>query len=177
DESSSSEDAGAEAETADQVAADEASDDEAEADEQAQADAEAEKQAAADAEAEADAEATEQAEADAQTEAAADAEEQAEQEEADSSSSSDDGSGSESSGSGSSEVSPELQRIAQCESGGNPSAAGPGGYRGKYQFSPDTWSGLGGSGDPAEASEAEQDRLAAKLYSQSGSSPWASCAG
>ena len=104
-------------------------------------------------------------------------EEQAEQEEADSSSSSDDGSGSESSGSGSSEVSPELQRIAQCESGGNPSAAGPGGYRGKYQFSPDTWTGLGGSGDPAEASEADQDRLAAKLYSQSGSSPWASCAG
>jgi hypothetical protein len=70
-----------------------------------------------------------------------------------------------------------LARIARCESGGNPSAVGPGGHRGKYQFDPDTWKALGGTGDPASAPEAEQDRLAAKLYAQSGSSPWASCAG
>jgi peptidoglycan hydrolase-like protein with peptidoglycan-binding domain len=71
----------------------------------------------------------------------------------------------------------ELQRIAQCESGGNPSAVGGGGrYRGKYQFDTGTWRSLGGQGDPAAAPEAEQDRLAARLYAQSGSAPWGACA-
>ncbi len=70
-----------------------------------------------------------------------------------------------------------LRRIAQCESGGNPGAIGGGGtYRGKYQFTRETWRNLGGKGDPARAPEAEQDRLAMKLYSQAGSAPWANCA-
>lgn len=70
-----------------------------------------------------------------------------------------------------------LERIARCESGGNPSAVSPDGrYRGKYQFSRATWRGLGGSGDPARASEAEQDRRAAVLLAQSGTSPWPNCA-
>jgi hypothetical protein len=70
-----------------------------------------------------------------------------------------------------------LQRIAQCESGGNPSAVSPGGtYRGKYQFSRETWRRLGGDGDPADAPEWLQDRMALKLYRQSGTSPWPSCA-
>jgi Transglycosylase-like domain/Putative peptidoglycan binding domain len=70
-----------------------------------------------------------------------------------------------------------LQRIAQCESGGNPSAVSADGqYRGKYQFDRATWERLGGTGDPAQADEAEQDRLAAKLLSQSGTSPWPNCA-
>ena len=70
-----------------------------------------------------------------------------------------------------------LERIAQCESGGNPRAVSPDGrYRGKYQFSRATWRSLGGEGDPARASEAEQDRLAAKLYRQRGTSPWPNCA-
>jgi soluble lytic murein transglycosylase-like protein len=69
-----------------------------------------------------------------------------------------------------------LDRIAQCESGGNPRAISPGGtYRGKYQFHPDTWASLGGQGDPAAAPESEQDRLAAILLRQSGSSPWPVC--
>lgn len=69
-----------------------------------------------------------------------------------------------------------LQAIAACESGGNPSAIGGGGaYRGKYQFSYETWASVGGSGDPAAASEAEQDRRAAILYSQAGASPWPTC--
>lgn len=70
-----------------------------------------------------------------------------------------------------------LQAIAQCESGGNPTAVSPSGlYRGKYQFDPNTWSSLGGKGgDPAAASEAEQDRVAALLYSQQGASPWPVC--
>ena len=70
-----------------------------------------------------------------------------------------------------------LRQIAQCESGGNPRAVSPGGtYRGKYQFSRATWRNLGGTGDPAAAPEWLQDRLALKLYRQSGTAPWPSCA-
>jgi soluble lytic murein transglycosylase-like protein len=69
-----------------------------------------------------------------------------------------------------------LQAIAACESGGNPAAVGGGGaYRGKYQFDYGTWASVGGSGDPAAASEAEQDQRAAMLYAQSGSTPWPNC--
>jgi hypothetical protein len=69
-----------------------------------------------------------------------------------------------------------LKRIAECESGGDPQAVSPGGrYRGKYQFSIDTWQNLGGKGDPVDASEATQDRIALKLYRRSGSAPWPSC--
>jgi hypothetical protein len=70
-----------------------------------------------------------------------------------------------------------LRRIAECESGGNPRAVSPGGrYRGKYQFSRATWRGLGGKGDPADAPEWLQDRMALKLYRQSGTAPWPNCA-
>lgn len=69
-----------------------------------------------------------------------------------------------------------LQAIAQCESGGNPSAVSPGGqYRGMYQFSYSTWQSVGGSGDPAAASVQEQTMRAQTLYSQQGSSPWPVC--
>jgi resuscitation-promoting factor RpfB len=69
-----------------------------------------------------------------------------------------------------------LKKIAECESGGNPQAVSPGGrYRGKYQFSLATWHNLGGDGDPVDASEATQDRLALKLYRRSGTAPWPSC--
>jgi len=69
-----------------------------------------------------------------------------------------------------------LQAIAACESGGDPSAVDASGtYRGKYQFDMQTWASVGGSGDPAAASEAEQDARAAQLYAQSGSTPWPVC--
>ena len=69
-----------------------------------------------------------------------------------------------------------LQSIAACESGGNPRAVGGGGsFRGKYQFDYGTWARVGGSGDPAAAPEAEQDRRAAMLYARAGSSPWPVC--
>jgi peptidoglycan hydrolase-like protein with peptidoglycan-binding domain len=69
-----------------------------------------------------------------------------------------------------------LQRIAQCESGGNPAAVSPSGqYRGKYQFSRATWRAMGGTGDPAQAPEAEQDQRAAALLAQAGTSPWPVC--
>jgi hypothetical protein len=73
-------------------------------------------------------------------------------------------------------VPPQLQAIAACESGGNPRAIGGGGaYRGKYQFSYSTWASVGGSGDPAAAPEAEQDRRAAMLYARSGAGQWPVC--
>jgi peptidoglycan hydrolase-like protein with peptidoglycan-binding domain len=69
-----------------------------------------------------------------------------------------------------------LESIAQCESGGNPQAIGGGGqYRGKYQFTRESWAAVGGTGDPAAAPEAEQDRRAAMLYAQSGASNWPAC--
>lgn len=69
-----------------------------------------------------------------------------------------------------------LIKIAECESGGDPTALSPGGlYRGKYQFHRDTWNALGPNGDPIDASEAEQDRRALKLYKDQGTAPWPSC--
>jgi len=73
-------------------------------------------------------------------------------------------------------VSPHLAAIARCESGGNPRAISAGGtYRGKYEVSFATWRSVGGKGDPAQASEAEQDRRAAILYARAGASPWPVC--
>jgi Transglycosylase-like domain/Putative peptidoglycan binding domain len=69
-----------------------------------------------------------------------------------------------------------MRRIAECESGGDPTAVSANGrYRGKWQFSRATWRRLGGTGDPAEASEALQDKLAMKLYRQEGTDPWPVC--
>jgi hypothetical protein len=64
--------------------------------------------------------------------------------------------------------------IVQCESGGQnlgPNSAGASGY---YQMLPSTWAGLGGSTPAAyQASKAEQDRLAAKLWAGgSGARNW-----
>jgi len=69
-----------------------------------------------------------------------------------------------------------LAAIAQCESGGNPRAISASGmYRGKYQFSFATWATVGGKGDPAQASETEQDRRAAMLYHRDGPGQWPVC--
>jgi hypothetical protein len=71
---------------------------------------------------------------------------------------------------------PHLEAIAACESGGDPGAIDPSGtYRGKYQFYRQTWASVGGSGDPAAAPEAEQDKRAAMLYARAGASPWPVC--
>jgi peptidoglycan hydrolase CwlO-like protein len=79
-------------------------------------------------------------------------------------------------GGGGTDVSAALGRIALCESGGNPTAVSPSGlYRGKYQFDPQTWQNLGGSGLPDKAPEAEQDRIAGILYSQRGAASWPVC--
>ncbi|MGH2975396.1 MAG: transglycosylase family protein [Solirubrobacterales bacterium] len=69
-----------------------------------------------------------------------------------------------------------LDAIGACESGGDPTAvSSDGSYRGKYQFDYGTWESVGGTGDPAQAPEPEQDYRAALLYSRSGSSPWPVC--
>jgi resuscitation-promoting factor RpfB len=69
-----------------------------------------------------------------------------------------------------------LDRIAQCESGGDPTAISPTGqYRGKYQFDRSTWAHMGGTGDPAAAPEAEQDARAAQLLALRGTAPWPIC--
>ena len=75
-------------------------------------------------------------------------------------------------------LSPQLEAIAACESGGDPTAIGGGGlYRGKYQFSYETWASVGGSGDPAAAPEAEQDARAATLLARDGAGHWPVCGG
>lgn len=66
--------------------------------------------------------------------------------------------------------------LAQCESGGRPSATDASGtYGGLYQFDVRTWQGLGGSGRPQDAPAAEQTYRAKKLYVQRGASPWPHC--
>lgn len=69
-----------------------------------------------------------------------------------------------------------LARIRRCESRGNYSiVSGSGRYRGAYQFDSTTWRGVGGSGDPAAASPAEQDYRALLLLRLRGTRPWPIC--
>jgi len=69
-----------------------------------------------------------------------------------------------------------LERIARCESHGDPRAISPHGtYRGKYQFAFSTWRSVGGRGDPARASAAEQEWRAALLLRRDGRHPWPVC--
>jgi hypothetical protein len=71
-----------------------------------------------------------------------------------------------------------LEAIAACESGGDPTAIGGGGiYRGKYQFTYETWQSVGGTGDPAAAPEAEQDSRAGMLLARDGAGQWPVCSG
>ena len=67
--------------------------------------------------------------------------------------------------------------IVMCESGGNYSAVNPGsGAGGAYQVLPSTWELYGGQGAPQDAPKAEQDRIAAEIWADSGGSAWV-CAG
>lgn len=62
--------------------------------------------------------------------------------------------------------------LARCESGGDPRAVNPNGHYGLYQFSLQTWRGVGGSGNPVDASVAEQSRRAEVLYDRAGAGQW-----
>jgi len=70
---------------------------------------------------------------------------------------------------------PNWRGLAQCESGNNPRAVNPAGFYGLYQFSVGTWAGVGGSGNPADASRMEQTKRAWILYQRGGASPWPVC--
>ena len=67
--------------------------------------------------------------------------------------------------------------IVMCESGGNYGAVNPSsGAGGAYQILPSTWDLYGGQGSPQGAPKAEQDRIAAEIWADSGGSAWV-CAG
>jgi hypothetical protein len=68
-----------------------------------------------------------------------------------------------------------LYSLRMCESGGNYSINSGNGFYGAYQFSLQTWRGLGFGGYPHQASPATQDAAVRKLYGQSGWSPWPVC--
>jgi len=66
--------------------------------------------------------------------------------------------------------------LARCESGGNPRAVGGSGmYFGLYQFSLGAWHGVGGAGNPIDASPAEQTYRAKLLYLENGAGAWPYC--
>lgn len=63
--------------------------------------------------------------------------------------------------------------VVMCESGGDYSALNPSsGAGGAYQILPSTWEAYGGEGAPHEAPKAEQDRIAAEIWADSGGSAW-----
>lgn len=69
-----------------------------------------------------------------------------------------------------------LAKVRQCESRGNYSiVSSTGRYRGAYQFSVQTWQGVGGTGDPAAAPPAEQDARALALLRLQGKRAWPVC--
>ena len=73
--------------------------------------------------------------------------------------------------------------LRECESGQNYQVLNPTGqYRGAYQFSVRTWNWVAGMHypelvgvDPAEASRADQDKMAYQLYEINGWNPWPTC--
>lgn len=65
--------------------------------------------------------------------------------------------------------------IAECESGGNWGTNTGNGYYGGLQFSPGTWEANGGSGNPANASRAEQIRVAENVLQSQGIGAWPVC--
>jgi septal ring factor EnvC (AmiA/AmiB activator) len=63
--------------------------------------------------------------------------------------------------------------VVMCESGGNYGAVNPSsGAGGAYQILPSTWELYGGQGEPQNAPKAEQDRIAAEIWADSGPSAW-----
>lgn len=66
-------------------------------------------------------------------------------------------------------------KLAACESGGNWSINTGNGYYGGLQFSQGSWSAVGGSGSPANASKAEQIKRAKMLQARQGWGAWPAC--
>jgi hypothetical protein len=70
-----------------------------------------------------------------------------------------------------------LAAIRACESGGDYSTNTGNGFYGAYQFTQASWEAVGGTGNPAAAGPAEQDRRAAMLMARSGAGNWPVCGG
>lgn len=86
------------------------------------------------------------------------------------------GSGTSRGGGGPAQGSP-WYALMMCESSGNPRAYNPAGpFYGLFQFTLPTWRSVGGTGDPRDASPAEQLRRAQILQSRSGWGQWPACA-
>lgn len=66
------------------------------------------------------------------------------------------------------------QSLGHCESTNNPKAVNQtnGKYFGEYQFSFETWAGVGGTGNPADAPAEEQLARAKMLYMMCGAGQW-----
>ncbi len=65
--------------------------------------------------------------------------------------------------------------LRQCESGGDYAIDTGNGYYGAYQFSLQTWHGLGYPGLPSDAPPAVQDQAASRLQARSGWGQWPAC--
>lgn len=65
--------------------------------------------------------------------------------------------------------------IAACESGGNWNINTGNGHYGGLQFKPATWQANGGVGHPAQASRAEQIRVAENVLATQGLKAWPTC--
>jgi hypothetical protein len=65
--------------------------------------------------------------------------------------------------------------LRQCESGDNYTIDTGNGYYGAYQFSEETWQGLGYPGFPNQATPAVQDQAAQQLEARSGWGQWPEC--
>jgi hypothetical protein len=64
-------------------------------------------------------------------------------------------------------------RLRTCESGDNYTIVSANGrYYGAYQFTRTTWHSVGGTGQPNQATPAEQDYRALYLYRMRGWQPW-----
>jgi hypothetical protein len=66
-------------------------------------------------------------------------------------------------------------QLRECESSDNYAENTGNGFYGAYQFSPDTWTGLGFPGRPDLESHQMQDEAAMKLQAQSGWGQWPAC--
>ncbi|MGC5616418.1 transglycosylase family protein [Georgenia sp. Z1491] len=65
--------------------------------------------------------------------------------------------------------------LAECESGGDWSINTGNGYYGGLQFLQSTWEANGGTGNPADASRAEQIRVAENVLATQGWGAWPAC--
>jgi len=66
-------------------------------------------------------------------------------------------------------------QVAQCESSGNWSTSTGNGFYGGLQFTQSTWNAYGGSGNPANASKAEQKAVAQRVLAGQGAGAWPVC--